>query len=128
MLDGWRNQQLARKLAFSTINGREKAVQALGDRRAVRNLAREVATTDVLTGGRLPLGLGAGHLKWEFDEAGIAWEPFGARVQRLKATIEQLRRGFARTVTRSSGRCVTTSTSRCCGPSSASASAAGGLR
>jgi hypothetical protein len=28
MLDGWRNQQLARNLAFSTINGREKAVQA----------------------------------------------------------------------------------------------------
>jgi integrase/recombinase XerC len=60
MLDGWRNQQLARNLAFSTINGREKAVQAfarhadalpwnwtsalvdewLGDRRAVRNLKR----------------------------------------------------------------------------------------
>ncbi len=31
-------------------------------------LAREVATTDVLTGGRLELGLGGGHMKWEFDE------------------------------------------------------------
>lgn len=41
-------------------------------------LAREVATTDVLTGGRLELGLGAGHMKWEFDHAEIAWEPFGA--------------------------------------------------
>jgi probable F420-dependent oxidoreductase len=59
-------------------------------------LAREVATTDVLTGGRLELGLGAGHMKWEFDEAGIAWEPFGARTERLRATIEQLRREFAR--------------------------------
>jgi hypothetical protein len=28
MLDGWRNQQLARNLAFSTIGGREKAVRA----------------------------------------------------------------------------------------------------
>ena len=28
MLDGWRNQQLARNLAFSTINGREKVVGA----------------------------------------------------------------------------------------------------
>src|SRR5262245_13523003 len=36
-------------------------------------LAREAATTDVLTGGRLELGLGAGHMKWEFDEAGIPW-------------------------------------------------------
>jgi probable F420-dependent oxidoreductase len=59
-------------------------------------LAREVATTDVLTGGRLELGLGAGYMKWEFDEAGIAWEPLGARVERLRATIEQLRREFAR--------------------------------
>ena len=59
-------------------------------------LAREVATTDVLTGGRLELGLGAGYMKWEFDEAGIAWEPFGARVERLRATIEQLRREFAK--------------------------------
>jgi integrase/recombinase XerC len=28
MLDGWRNQQLARNLAFSTIEGRERAVRA----------------------------------------------------------------------------------------------------
>ena len=34
-------------------------------------LAREIATTDVLTGGRLEVGLGAGHMKWEFDEAGL---------------------------------------------------------
>ena len=38
-------------------------------------LAREVATVDVLTGGRLELGLGAGHMKWEFDVAAIAWMP-----------------------------------------------------
>ena len=28
MLNGWRNQQLARNLAFSTIEGREKTVRA----------------------------------------------------------------------------------------------------
>lgn len=50
----------------------------------------------MLTGGRLELGLGAGHMKWEFDEAGVGWEPFGARVERLATTIEQLRREFAR--------------------------------
>ena len=58
-------------------------------------LAREVATTDVLTGGRLELGLGAGHMKWEFDHAGIPWEPFGARVDQLRTTIERLRAEFA---------------------------------
>jgi probable F420-dependent oxidoreductase len=58
-------------------------------------LAREVATTDVLTDGRLELGLGAGHMKWEFDEAGIPWEAFGDRADRLEATIEDLGRLFA---------------------------------
>ena len=58
-------------------------------------LAREVITTDILTGGRLELGLGAGHMKWEFDEAGIPWEPFGRRADRLEATIRELGRLFA---------------------------------
>ncbi|MEV5754631.1 TIGR03621 family F420-dependent LLM class oxidoreductase [Actinoallomurus sp. NPDC052308] len=58
-------------------------------------LAREVATTDLLTDGRLEVGLGAGYVKWEFDEAGIAWEPFGARADRLEATVDELTRLFA---------------------------------
>lgn len=58
-------------------------------------LAREVATTDLLTDGRLELGLGAGHMKWEFDEAGIEWEAFGDRADRLEATIDELGRLFA---------------------------------
>lgn len=58
-------------------------------------LAREVATTDVLTGGRLELGLGAGHMKWEFEEAGIPWEPFAERADRLEAAIGELGRLFA---------------------------------
>ncbi|MCI2416541.1 TIGR03621 family F420-dependent LLM class oxidoreductase [Saccharopolyspora sp. K220] len=58
-------------------------------------LAREIATTDLLTGGRLEVGLGSGHMKWEFDEAGIAWQPFGARAERLRETIDELGRLFA---------------------------------
>jgi probable F420-dependent oxidoreductase len=58
-------------------------------------LAREVISTDILTGGRLELGLGSGHMKWEFDEAGIAWEPFAERADRLEATIRELGRLFA---------------------------------
>ncbi len=53
-------------------------------------LAREVATADMLTGGRVELGLGAGHMKWEFDAAGIPWEPFSARAGRLARTVEEL--------------------------------------
>lgn len=49
-----------------------------------RLLAREIGSTDALTGGRLELGLGAGHMKWEFDAAGIPWEEDAARVDRLE--------------------------------------------
>lgn len=34
-------------------------------------LAREVATTDTLTGGRLELGLGTGYIRAEHDTAGL---------------------------------------------------------
>jgi probable F420-dependent oxidoreductase len=57
-------------------------------------LAREVATADRLTGGRVELGIGAGHMKWEFDAAGIPWEPFGARAERMTELIEELGRLF----------------------------------
>jgi probable F420-dependent oxidoreductase len=57
-------------------------------------LAREIATTDILTDGRLEIGLGAGHMKWEFDHAGIGWEPFGARADRLDSAIRELERQF----------------------------------
>jgi probable F420-dependent oxidoreductase len=58
-------------------------------------LAREIATADILTGGRLEVGLGSGHMKREFDEAGIPWEPYNARADKLSATISELSRVFA---------------------------------
>ncbi len=58
-------------------------------------LAREVATTDILTDGRLEVGLGAGHMKWEFEAAGLEWSPFAARAERLDRTVTELGRFFA---------------------------------
>ncbi|NEE03010.1 LLM class F420-dependent oxidoreductase [Phytoactinopolyspora halotolerans] len=58
-------------------------------------LAREAITVDHLTEGRLELGLGAGHMKWEFDAAGIPWRPLGERVDRLTHAVDELRRIFA---------------------------------
>jgi probable F420-dependent oxidoreductase len=58
-------------------------------------LAREVATTDILTDGRLELGLGSGHMKWEFDEAGIEWLPPAARAAKLAELISELHRYFS---------------------------------
>jgi probable F420-dependent oxidoreductase len=58
-------------------------------------LAREVATTDILTEGRLELGLGSGHMKWEFDEAGVGWQGPAARAAALEQTISELQRFFS---------------------------------
>jgi probable F420-dependent oxidoreductase len=58
-------------------------------------LAREVATTDQLTGGRLELGLGAGYVKAEFEAAGLPWESPGKRVDHLERTVAELSRLFA---------------------------------
>lgn len=53
-------------------------------------LAREAASVDQLSGGRLELGLGAGHMKSEFDAAGIPWCPHPERVSRLERTVAEL--------------------------------------
>ena len=41
-------------------------------------VAREVATVDLLTEGRLQLGLGAGFMQAEYDQMGSALTPAGA--------------------------------------------------
>ncbi|MFJ6698860.1 LLM class F420-dependent oxidoreductase [Streptomyces sp. NPDC091272] len=55
-------------------------------------LAREVATTDALTGGRLELGLGAGYIEEEHDLAGIPFLSPGGRVDHLAYTVRELDR------------------------------------
>src|SRR5258706_15801396 len=42
-------------------------------------LAREAATVDLLTDGRLELGLGAGHAAPEYPEIGLPFDPAAAR-------------------------------------------------
>jgi probable F420-dependent oxidoreductase len=50
-------------------------------------IAREAATVDLLTDGRLQLGLGAGHMKSEYDEAGLSFDRGGTRVERLGEAV-----------------------------------------
>ena len=50
-------------------------------------VAREAAAIDLLTDGRLQLGLGAGSIKSEYDEAGLQFEPGRVRVARLAEAV-----------------------------------------
>lgn len=58
-------------------------------------LAREVATLDLLSGGRGELGIGAGHTKSEHDDAGLPWLAFGDRIGLLEATATEVMRRLA---------------------------------
>jgi probable F420-dependent oxidoreductase len=58
-------------------------------------LAQDLATLDVLSGGRLEIGLGAGWNKPEHDAIGIPFEPVGVRIGRLTEAITILKGCFA---------------------------------
>src|SRR5205823_7261034 len=51
-------------------------------------LAREAAAVDLLTDGRLELGLGAGHMRSEYDEAGLRFDPAEVRIARLGEAVQ----------------------------------------
>jgi probable F420-dependent oxidoreductase len=55
-------------------------------------LARDVATLDVVSGGRVDVGIGAGHKPLEHEALGIPYPPYRARVERLAAFAGELRR------------------------------------
>jgi probable F420-dependent oxidoreductase len=50
-------------------------------------VAREAATVDLLSGGRLRLGLGAGSIRAEYDEAGLQFDRGSIRVARLAEAV-----------------------------------------
>jgi len=50
-------------------------------------LAREAATMDLLTDGRLELGLGAGYMRVEYDQVGLRFDRGGIRVERLAESV-----------------------------------------
>ena len=51
-------------------------------------VAKEAATLDLLSDGRLDLGLGAGWLKVDYEQSGIPYDSAGTRIERLEEAIK----------------------------------------
>lgn len=54
-------------------------------------LANELATLDLLTGGRVEVGIGAGWKRSDYDETGIPYDTPGVRVDRMVEAIDVMR-------------------------------------
>jgi len=57
-------------------------------------LAKEVATLDLVSGGRFELGLGAGFSRREYEAAGLSYDPPGVRVGRLAEALQVVKGVF----------------------------------
>src|SRR6056297_1133695 len=51
-------------------------------------LAKELATMDVLSGGRLEIGLGAGWMISDYEQAGMTYDRAGVRIDRFAEGLE----------------------------------------
>ena len=47
-------------------------------------LAKELATLDILSGGRLEIGLGAGWMRSDYEQSGMPYDRPGVRISRMK--------------------------------------------
>ena len=88
--------QLAPLTALATVAAHSSSLR-LGtlvidnDFRHPALLAKEIATLDLLSGGRVELGLGAGWLAAEYQQTGIPFDSPGTRIARLEESITILK-------------------------------------
>jgi probable F420-dependent oxidoreductase len=67
-------------------------------------LAKSAATIQLLSGGRHEFGIGAGWMRSDYDEAGIAYDRPGVRIERLEEALEIIRSMWTQQRTSFEGR------------------------
>jgi probable F420-dependent oxidoreductase len=67
-------------------------------------LAKEAATLDCLSGGRFELGIGAGWLRTEYEQAGLPFDRAGVRIDRLEESIRVMKGLWAEAPTTFAGQ------------------------
>lgn len=83
-------------LASATSRIRLGTLVACASYRNPAHLAKIAATLDVISGGRLILGLGAGWYQEEYRAYGYEFPPIGERLRRLRETCEIVAALFTR--------------------------------
>ena len=58
-------------------------------------LAKEAATLDLLSEGRMEIGLGAGFSRSEYEQAGLTFEPAATRIERLGESVRLIKDLFS---------------------------------
>jgi probable F420-dependent oxidoreductase len=66
--------------------------------------AKAAATLQLISGGRLEFGLGAGWMKTDYEEAGLPYERPGIRIERLEEALQIIRAMWTQTRTSFEGK------------------------
>lgn len=77
-------------VALTTTSLRVGTLVLANDYRHPAVLAKELASVDQVSGGRLEIGIGAGWMASDYEQAGIGFDRPGVRIERLDETISVL--------------------------------------
>lgn len=90
--------------AAATTSIRLGALVFDNDYRHPAVLAKEMATLDLVSEGRLELGMGAGWLRSDYDRHGLAFDQPATRVERLEEAVQVVKSLWSEGPTTFSGR------------------------
>lgn len=76
-------------------------------------LSRDLATLDLMSDGRVEVGIGAGHAKPEYDRAGLKFDRVSTRIDRLEEAVVVLRRLLSGESVKFTGQHFTLADERC---------------
>lgn len=98
--------------ATATTTLRVGSFVFVNDYRNPAMLAREIATLDQLSDGRVELGLGAGNWPNDYNQLGIPFDPAGTRVSRFAEGLTIIKQFFTEETVNFSGKYYTTTALR----------------
>ena len=94
---GWAMEPLVAMMAAADATERLRVLSLVlsNDYRHPALVHKAIATIDVLSGGRVELGLGAGWLADDYDALGLPVETVAVRIDRLAESVRLLKQLFA---------------------------------